>query len=122
MARILVVEDEAFLSQALTDKLRKAGYEVDAAMDGEQGLAKIESFKPELVLLDLLMPKKNGHEVLKAVKMDDKTKDLPVMILSNFGDKTEINKAMEEGAREYFVKASLSLDDLLVRIKECIKK
>ena len=121
MAKILIVEDEAFLSQALVDKMKKAGFEVDSAVDGEQGLEKIKSFKPNLVLLDLLMPKKNGHDVLKEVKKSDELKDIPVIILSNFGDKVEIKKAMDEGARDYFVKASLKLEDLIVRVKECIK-
>ncbi len=121
MSKILVVEDEAFLLQALTDKLKKAGYEVESGVDGAEGLLKVKKFKPDLLLLDLLMPKKNGHEVLKEVKASEETKDMPVIILSNFGDKAEIKKAMDEGARDYFVKANLSLDDLLVRIRECIK-
>ncbi len=122
MAKVLIVEDEAFLSQALTDKMRKAGFEVDAAMDGEEGIAKIKTFKPSIVLLDLLMPKKNGHDVLTEIKKIEKFKDLPIVILSNFGDKSEIKKAMAEGARDYFVKANLKLGELVVKINEYIKK
>lgn len=117
MAKILVVEDEAFLSEALTDKLRKSKYEVEAAMDGEQATQKIDSFIPELILLDIRMPKKDGFTVLQELKQNPKTKNIPVVMLSNFGEVTEITKAKSLGAQDYFVKANLRLVDLVAKIK-----
>ncbi|MDD5342716.1 MAG: response regulator [Patescibacteria group bacterium] len=122
MAKVLVVEDEAFLSQALSDKLRKSGYEVETAMDGEMGLEKIRSFKPEVVLLDLLMPKKNGYAVLDEIKKDKTWKNLPIIVLSNFGEKTEIKKAKDLGAKDYYVKANVKLADLVNKIKRYLPK
>jgi len=122
MSKILVVEDEAFLLQALSDKLKKAGHEVETAGDGVQGMEKIKSFKPDLVFLDLLMPNKDGYAVLKETHEMDDYKDLPIVILSNFGEEKEIKKAKDLGARDYYVKANLKLSELVTKIEDYIKK
>ncbi|MBU0706776.1 response regulator [Patescibacteria group bacterium] len=122
MSKILVVEDEAFLLQALSDKLKKAGHNVETAVDGVQGMEKIKSFKPELVFLDLLMPNKDGYAVLEEAKSMDETKDIPIVILSNFGDEKEIKKAKDLGARDYYVKANLKLSELVTKIEDYVKK
>ncbi len=120
MAKILVVEDEIFLSEALTDKLRKSKYTVEAAMDGEQALIKVGSFKPELILLDIRMPKKDGFSVIRELKNSPTTKDIPVIMLSNFGEANEVTKAKSLGAQDYFVKANLKLVDLCTKIKNLL--
>lgn len=120
MAKILVVEDEVFLSEALTDKLRKSKYKVEAALDGEQAMQKVSSFLPELILLDIRMPKKDGFSVLKELKQNSSTKKIPVIMLSNFGEPSEITKAKSLGAQDYFVKANLKLVDLVAKIKSLL--
>lgn len=117
MAKILVVEDEAFLSEALTNKLKKCGYDVKPARDGEEATKLVADFQPSVVLLDIRMPKKDGFTVLQEIRQNPKTKSIKVIILSNFGENTEITKAKSLGADDYFIKANLKLADLLERIK-----
>ncbi|MFA5107429.1 MAG: response regulator [Patescibacteria group bacterium] len=120
MAKILVVEDEIFLSEALTNKLRKTKHTVETAMDGVQALAKVGPFKPELILLDIRMPKKDGFSVIRELKSAPATKDIPVIMLSNFGEANEVTKAKALGAQDYFVKANLKLADLCEKIKNLL--
>lgn len=114
--KVLVVEDEPFLVKALAHKLESSGFDVEVAMDGQEGVAKAETFRPDLVLLDILMPKMSGYEVIKLLKESEVHRHIPVVFLSNFGDKSEIEKGMSLGARDYFVKANLKLADLIDKI------
>jgi len=118
--RVLVVEDEPFLVKALAHKLETSGFDVEVAIDGQEGMGKLETFKPNLVLLDILMPKMSGYEVIKQMKENAETRHIPVVFLSNFGDKSEIEKGMSLGARDYFVKANLKLADLIDKISTYI--
>jgi CheY-like chemotaxis protein len=113
---ILVVEDEPILLRALNIELLNAGFEVLVASDGEAGLKMIKANKPDLVLLDLLMPKMDGYAVLEAVKKDPKTKKIPIVVLSNFGEAENIQRAKKLGALDYYIKSSTDLSQLTKKI------
>lgn len=110
---ILVVEDDHFLLKAYNTKLKKSGYQVETAMDGNEALEKMKAVKPDLVLLDLVMPKKNGFEVLQEVQKDTKLKKIPVIILSNLGQESDRKKGLELGAVSYLVKSDHSLQQIV---------
>ena len=113
---IVVVEDEQVLLKALNIELLNAGFDVIVAADGKAGLNMIKANKPDLVLLDLLLPKMDGYAVLAHIKKDPKAQDIPVIILSNFGETENIEKAMEMGAVDYFVKSSTDLSEVTQKI------
>ncbi|MCL5435810.1 MAG: response regulator [Patescibacteria group bacterium] len=121
-AKILVVEDEEILLTALREELTQGGYETEGAVDGEDGLVKVKSFKPDLVLLDLVMPKMDGMQVLKKLKEDEATRDLSVVILTNLSDYERISEALSLGAKDYLVKANYSLTDLLEKVKTVLSR
>ena len=114
---VLVVEDDIFLSQLLTNRLTKAGVNVIRAADGEEGLAKLRADKPDLMLLDLILPKKSGFELLEKMRSDPALSGTPVIIVSNLGQESDIKKGRELGAIEYFIKAKTSIDGLVERVK-----
>ncbi len=117
MQRILVIEDDRFLRKAAEAALRRHGYTVVTAPDGETGLAAARDGRPDLVLLDLIMPGLQGFEVLKLLKEDASTAAIPVIILSNLGQDSDVKNALEAGAVDYLVKANLALDTLVERVK-----
>ena len=119
--KIVVVEDEDVLVKALSIELLGAGFGVMSALDGEAGLALIQKEKPDLVLLDLTMPKLPGFEVLKKLKEEAHTKDIPVVILSNLGQDEDKKKGLELGAVDYFVKSSTDLSLLTEKIKKILE-
>ena len=121
-AKILVVEDEEILLTALKEELTQGGYEVEGAADGVEGLEKVKSFQPDLVLLDLLMPKMDGMEVLQKLKGDNKTKDVPVVILTNLSDYEKISEALSLGAMDYLVKANYRLEDLMDKVRTVLAR
>lgn len=121
-AKILVVEDEEILLTALKEELQTGGYEVEGASDGVEGLSKVKIFKPELILLDLLMPKMDGMEVLQKLKADSETRDIPVVILTNLSDYEKISEALSLGAMDYLVKANYKLEDLLDKVKTVLAR
>ena len=120
MKKILFVEDEPSLQKAISEVLIQEGYEVATAADGEEGLLKINE-KPDLVLLDLILPKKDGFEVLKEMKANDSTKDVPVIVLTNLEGTGDVEKALELGATTYLVKANYELDDVVKKIRDIIE-
>jgi CheY-like chemotaxis protein len=115
-ARVLVVEDDRFLRRACEASLRQRGLDVIAAADGEEGLRLARSERPALVLLDLLMPKMSGLEVLRALKGDAATRGIPVLVLSNSSRQQDVDEIMRLGAVGYLVKADLSLRALGDRV------
>ena len=121
MKKIIVVEDEDVLVKALSIELLGAGFEVMSALDGEAGLALIQKEEPDLVLLDLTMPKLPGFEVLKKLKEEANTKHIPVVILSNLGQDEDKKKGLELGAVDYFVKSSTDLSLLTEKIKKILE-
>lgn len=120
--KILVAEDDQFLTKVYQAKLTKEGFEVITAMDGEQALKKIQETKPDLVILDLLMPKKNGFEVLEDLRMSDDLKKTAVLILSNLGQQSDIKKGKDLGALDFLVKSNLSINEVVSAIKETLIK
>ena len=118
--RILLAEDDRFLRRAAEAALKRAGFTVLAAADGEEALRMARAEKPDLVLLDLIMPKLQGFEVLKALKADPGTATIPVVVLSNLGQDGDVRRALEGGAVAYLVKANLSLDELVSRARETL--
>lgn len=117
MQRILVIEDDRFLRKAAEAALRRQGYSVVTAPDGETGLQVARAEHPDLVLLDLIMPGMQGFEVLKLLKQDASTMPIPVIILSNLGQDSDVKAALEAGAVDYLVKANLALEMLVERVR-----
>ena len=120
MYRILFVEDESALQKTFSDLLTGEGYEVICALNGEEGLKMAKEEKPDLILLDLILPKMHGFEVLKRIKMDDAIKEIPVIILTNLESMKDVDRAIELGARTYLVKTQYSLDEVLEKIKRVL--
>lgn len=120
--KVLLVEDDPFLSNLLKVRLQKENVDVVLVRDGEEALKKIEENKPGLVLLDLILPKKSGFEILEKISTDPQLKDMPVIILSNLGQTSDIQRGKELGAIEYYVKAKISIDDLVGKIKTFLSK
>ncbi len=120
MKKILFVEDEEALQKTLGDLLRTEGYEVLGAMDGETGLGMVKSEKPDLILLDLILPKMHGFEVLKKIKEDPEMRDIPLIVLTNLEGMGDVEKALELGATTYLVKANYSLDEVLQKVKNAL--
>jgi len=122
---ILFIEDESALQKTLGDLLKQEGYEMISALDGEIGLRLANSptggKNPDLILLDLILPKANGFDVLKKLKENAKTKDIPVIVLTNLEDINNVGKALELGAVSYLVKAQYTLKEVLERIKKICK-
>ncbi len=120
MKKILIVEDEPVLQDALNTAFTTGGYEVIKAMDGEEGIRMALEQKPDLVLLDLILPKKNGFEVLESIKKDVATKDIPVLMLTNLEESSEVMKAIELGAQGYLVKANYAIKEVLAKVQSII--
>ena len=121
-ATILLAEDDRILRKAGEATLKKRGYAVIAAVDGEDALAKAREHKPDLILLDVIMPKLQGFEVLASLKSDAATRDIPVIMLSNLQDESDVRKATGAGALDYLVKSNVPLDVLAARIAEALAR
>jgi len=120
MKRILICEDEEFLVDAYRTKLAGTDFEVDIARDGDEALEKVDSFQPDLIILDLVMPKRNGLEVLRELKSSEKTNRIKIIIASNIDKSQTLKDAMELGAKEYFIKSSISIHDLIGKIERLL--
>ena len=119
-ARILLAEDDRFLRKAAEATLRRQGFTVLPAIDGEEALRLARAEVPDLILLDLIMPKLQGFEVLQGLKEDPATASIPVIVLTSLAQDEDRDQAMACGATAYFVKASLSLQDLVRRVEETL--
>ncbi len=117
MKNILIVEDENFLILALKDNLIKDGFTVSIAKNGEQAIKKIKKIKPNIILLDILMPKSDGFFALKKIKKNLEWKSIPVIILSNIEEEKAIKKTMEMGANDYFIKSQHSIYEVIKKIE-----
>ena len=121
-SRILVGEDDVFLSKVYMAKLTKEGYQVEHAINGEKVLEAARKKKPDLILLDLMMPVKDGFETLKELKADAALKDIKVMILSNLSQEEDKKRVMDMGAAEYVVKADVSFSEVTKLVKKHLEK
>ena len=120
--KILLVEDDQMVSQMYYRKLTRDGFALTLAGNGEEGLAALKNERPDIILLDVMMPKLNGFETLKIIKKDPVYKNLPVVILTNLGDRDDdIAQCKKMGAVDYWVKANTEINDLSNRIKTIIK-
>ena len=118
--KILVIEDEKTLSDAIIKKLKVEGYEVDSAYDGSEGLEKMRMFKPDLVLLDILMPKVDGFQVMETVHKNAELSKIPIIIISNSGQPVEIERAIKLGVKDYLVKAEFDPGEVIDKVKNII--
>jgi len=121
-AKIAIIEDELILLQALSTELTREGFEIVSATDGEAGLKIVEEEQPDLIILDIILPNKNGFEVLEEFKTNEKTKKIPVIILSNLGQSDDLRKGLELGAEDYFVKSATDLANLATKIRKILAK
>lgn len=121
---ILLVEDDPFLSSVLQLKLGKENFKVIRASDGEEALDILmnQGVKPDLILLDLILPKKNGFEVLETIRQDPVLEQLPVIVISNLGQPSDVERGKSLGVIDYYVKAKFSIDELVGKVKEELLK
>lgn len=121
MKNILVIEDDSFLRELIVRKLTKEGFSVSEAIDGKQAVEKIKNLKPDLVLLDLVLPEIDGFEVLSRVKSDSKVSSIPIIILSNLGQREDIEKGLKLGAIDFLVKANFTPAEIVKKIRDTLK-
>jgi len=120
--KILLVEDEEILIDLLQKKLTKEGYEVLVARDGEEGLKKMKEMepKPDLILLDIIMPKMGGFEVMEEMAKDENLKKIPVIVISNSGQPVELDRAKKLGAKDWLIKTEFDPKEVLEKVKKQI--
>lgn len=118
---ILIIEDDKFLRELMAQKLIKEGYKIEEAVDGEEGIKKIEEVNPGLVLLDLILPGIDGFDVLSKAKQNPATAQIPIIILSNLGQREDIERGMKLGAADYLIKAHFTPGEIIEKIKNFIK-
>ncbi|MCD6270224.1 response regulator [bacterium] len=120
MKRLLFIEDELALQKTLGDMFRKNGYEVISALNGKAGIELANKEKPDVILLDLILPKMDGFEVLSNLKKTEETKEIPVIILTNLDNISDIDKALELGAKIYLVKANYSQEEVVEKVNQVL--
>ncbi len=117
MAKILIVEDDKFLRELIVKKLTDEGFETEEAVDGEDGVKKAKSIQPDLILLDLILPGIDGFGALAEIKKDENVASVPVIILSNLGQREDVEKGIKLGATDYLVKAHFTPNEIVEKIK-----
>jgi DNA-binding response OmpR family regulator len=117
LKRIMIIEDDNFLSSLMKVRLEKDGFTVIQAFDGQEAIELLKTERPDAFILDLIMPKVTGFEVLQMISTTPELANIPVIILSNLAQDSDIQKAKELGAKEYFVKVKISVDDIVKKIK-----
>ncbi len=122
MKKILFVEDEEALQRTFGDILKRENYKVIKALNGEDGLRLAKSEKPDLIILDLILPKMKGFEVLQSLKKDKETEKIPVIILTNLEKPQDVEKALDLGATTYLVKTKYALEEIIDKIKKVFKE
>ena len=121
MAKILIVDDDEMLVSMYKTKFLAEGFEFETAIDGEEGLAKVAQNRPDLILLDILMPKVNGLDMLKKLKEDPEAKSIPVILLTNVGDSTNaIQQGVELGVVAYLIKANYTPSEIVARVRQIL--
>ncbi len=117
---IMLVEDDKFLRELLVRKLESAGFKISTAVDGQEAFRKTKDEMPDIVLLDLVLPGIEGFDILEQIRKDEKTKDIPVIILSNLGQKEEVDKGMQLGASDYLIKAHFTPDQIIKKVRDIL--
>ncbi len=118
--KILIIEDDSFFADILKNKLENQGCQVEVAPDGLEGFNKIEKEKPDLILLDILLPSMNGYEILEKKKEKESIKDIPVIVISNSGQPVEIERVLELGAQDYLIKAQFGPNEVMSKVTSCL--
>ncbi len=121
MKSILLVEDDPFLIDIYSVKFKERGFSIDIAKDGDECFSKIEEGSPDLVLLDIVLPRLDGWEILRKLKNDGKLSDLKIVILSNLGQKGEVEKGMKLGAIKYLIKAHYTPTEVVKEVEKILK-
>jgi DNA-binding response OmpR family regulator len=119
--KVLIVEDDPILQRTVFDFLALEGFEMVAASNGEEGIEMAKSENPDLILLDIILPKKDGFEVIETLKADEKTKNIPIILLTNLGSLNDVEKALKMGANNYLVKADYKMEEVAKKVKEVLK-
>lgn len=119
--KILLVEDDTFILEMYATKLLNFGYEVLTAVDGEEALKIVKEKHPDFILLDLVLPSVDGFEVLKKIKKDPKTKSIPVILLTNLGEKQDVEQGLKLGADDYLIKAHFTPSEVIEKIQNLLK-
>ncbi|OIO20198.1 MAG: response regulator [Candidatus Magasanikbacteria bacterium CG_4_9_14_0_2_um_filter_41_10] len=120
LAHILLVEDDTFLANIYKTKFEMEGFKVTVAEDGQAGFDVAGKIKPDLILLDILLPKMDGFAVLKKLKETDDVKDIPVILLTNLGQKDDVEKGLESGAVDYLIKAHFKPSETVDKVKKVL--
>ncbi len=120
--KVLIIEDEEMLVNMYISKFEKEGYEIEKALNGREGLEKVKSYNPEIILLDVIMPEMDGFMVLKQLKSEASTKNIPVIMLTNLGQEEDIEKGEKLGVKDYLVKANLTPSQVVDKVKEVLSK
>ena len=121
MKKILFIEDESSLQKTVGEILTQEGFTVLKALDGEVGLSLAKKESPNLILLDLILPKKDGFEVMEELKKDKSTQDIPIIILTNLEGSKDVERALSLGATTYLVKTNYNLEEVVKKIEQFIK-
>ena len=119
--KILVVEDDKFLRELITQKLAREGYDVKESVDGEEGVIKVKEEKPDVILLDLILPGIDGFEVLAKIKEDPEVENIPVVILSNLGQRDDVERGLKLGAVDFLIKAHFTPGEIIEKIEKIMK-
>ena len=119
--RILLIEDDSFIAQLYALKFKQTPYEFNQARDGDEGIALAKDQKPDLILLDIILPKNNGFTILENLKKDETTKDIPVILLTNLGQQENIQKGMTLGAVDYIIKAHHTPQEVVTKIEPFLR-
>ena len=122
MAKVLIAEDDPLLSSILSNKFQASGYEVLAAFDGDEAWDKTKEWGPDILLLDIMMPKKDGWQVLEEMQKRQPSSALPILILSNLGEAADRERAQKLGVTEYMVKANTTPKDIVEKVQGILKK
>jgi len=115
--KVLIVEDEEALRTVLQEKIQKSGFETFVARDGVEGWTMAKSKNPDIILLDLILPKRSGFDVLKMLKQDPDLKNVPVIVLSNLAGDEDLKKALQMGAEDYFVKSQHPINEIVEKLQ-----
>lgn len=122
MSKIVCAEDDKLISDSLIDGFTAAGFEATPAYDGEEAIAKIKEVKPDVILLDIMMPKLDGFGVAWELKADPETANIPVVMLTNLSDSETVSKILEAGVTDYLLKSEQTIDQIVAKVKEVLTR
>ncbi len=120
--KILIAEDDTFLANAYRMKLSKSGFDIKIVIDGAEAIKEVKEFSPDVIVLDLVMPKKDGFAVLEELKQDSQFSHIPILVVSNLGQESDVEKAQQLGATDYVIKSNESLKSIVARIEKIVER